>query len=145
MPEDLDFDPEDREAALERGFTQHDTLTFRGKRLRPLTLSSWRLLCRSGNGLVFGVKTDVIGDAAAFVLLHAFDEDEHAATRAQLWRGTAAWNEYIHKYLDSNPDLLADLNDAAPMLSQMVTDFHKAQTKSISAGEGKKKSGAPDI
>jgi hypothetical protein len=141
---DLDTtpDPDDREAALERGFSQHDTLRFRGKALRPLTISSWRLLQRTGNHLLQGNSDDAVGDAAGFILLHVLDEDEHRLARMYVWRGTAAWNEYIHHYLYENPDIVEDLMAAAPMLRAMVEDFTKTFTRSVSAGEAKKKSGA---
>lgn len=140
---DLDTtpDPDDRDAALERGFTLHDTLQFRGKALRPLTLSSWRLLIQSENKLLTGGTKDPVGDAAAYMLIHVRDEDEHRNVRATIWRGMAAWNEYIHQYLDENPDILGDLTEAIPMVKKMLADFHAAQTKSVSASEHKKKSG----
>lgn len=142
---DLDtlLDPDDREAALERGFTQHDTLSFRGKHLRPLTISTWRLLQQTKNNFILGSMDDAIGNAVGFVLLHVLDEDEHKKVRAHVWRGPAAWNEYIHQYLEANPDVLEDIVAAAPMFRAMVEDFTKSQTRSVSAGELKKKSGAP--
>jgi hypothetical protein len=138
------LDPEDRDAALERGFTQHDTLSFRGKPLRPLTIATWRLLQRSGNQFLLGRTDDPLGDSVGFILLHSLDEEEHKKARAYVWRGTTAWNEYIHEYLDANPDIMPDVMEAAPMLRQMVQDFLNAFSKSISGAELKKKSGDQD-
>lgn len=136
------LDPEDREAALERGFTQHDTLEFQGKPLKPLTVATYSVLQRSGNRLLTGGSTDPFGDAVAFILLHAADPKESKEARRRVWAGQASWNEYVFEYMDANPGIYDDLMDFIPVFKAMIEDFTKTLTKSISAEPGKKKSGA---
>lgn len=136
------LDPDDREAALERGFTQHDALEFRGKLLKPLSAATYSVLQRSGNRLLSGVSTDPFSDVAGFVLLHAADPSESKEARRKVWAGQAVWNEYVYEYLEANPDIHQDLEAAIPMFQRMIEDYAKSFTKSVSAGEGKKKSGA---
>jgi hypothetical protein len=140
---DLDamLDPEDRDAALERGFTQHDTLEFRGKPLKPLSVATYSVLQRAGNRLVLGGSTDPFGDAMGFILIHSADPKESREARARVWAGAASWNEYVFNYLDEHPDVHEDLFAAIPMFRAMIDDFAKAVTKSVSAGDLKKKSG----
>ena len=140
--EDLDFDPEDRNPALERGFTQHDTLIFRGKTLRPMTVGTYSVLQRSGNKLISGGSADPFGDAVGFLLLHSADPDESKEARRKVWAGQAAWNEYVYEYMEEHPDIHEDLLAAIPMFHRMIADFTKALTKSVSALDSKKKSGA---
>jgi hypothetical protein len=144
---DLDtiLDPDDRDAALERGFTQHDTLTFRGKRLIPLTIATYSVLQRAGNKLVTGGSDAPFADAAGFVLLHVADETENRRARSAVWRGREAWNEYVYAYLASDSTIAEDLFAAIPTFQKMVEDFVKSMTKSMSAAGVKKKSGAQAI
>jgi hypothetical protein len=142
MPEDLDFDPEDREAALERGFTQHDVLEFRGKRLVPITAGTYSVLQRSGNRLMSGGSPDPLGDAVGFILLHSADPDERLQARARVYAGQSSWLEYVYQYMEENPGIHADLLASVPLFERMFKDFSKTLTKSVSAGSGKKKSGA---
>ena len=141
--DDIDLGPDDRDAALERGFTQHDTLTFRGKPLRPLTIATHAVLQRSGNRLVSGDSEAPFADTAGFLLIHSADEKENRTVRNIVWKGKEAWNEYIFQYLEANPDIHQDLMAAIPVFRKMIEDFGKALTKSVS-GEGKKKSGIQD-
>jgi hypothetical protein len=145
MPDDLEFDPEDREAALERGFTQHDALMFRGKRLVPISAGTYSVLQRSGNRLISGNSTDPLGDATGFILLHSADPDERLKARSRVFAGHTSWLEYVYQYMEANPDIHADLLDSIPLFQRMFEDFSKTMTKSVSAGEGKKKSGAQVI
>lgn len=141
MPEDLDLDSDDRDTALERGFTQHDTLAFRGKQLRPMTIGTYSVLQRAGNKLVTGGSDAPFADAAGFVLIHSADDSEAKEARKQVWRGREAWNEYVHEFMEADPDIAADLFEAIPTFRKMIDDFVRALTKSVSA-DGKKKSGA---
>jgi hypothetical protein len=135
------LDPEDRDLALERGFLDHDTLSFRGKRLIPLCLATYTVLQRSGNRLLLGNSIDPLGDAVAFLLLHSADPDDRKEARRRVYSGQAVWNEYVYNYMESNPDLMGDLVPALPMFTRMIEDFTRTLTKSVSAETGKKKSG----
>lgn len=142
MPnDDLDIGPDDRDTALERGFTHHDTLEFRGKPLKPLTIATHSVLQRAGNRLVMGNSEAPFADAAGFVLIHSADPDEARRARNVVWKGKEAWNEFIYEYLDANPDISGDLMEAIPMFRRMIDDFGKALTKSVGGENGKKKYG----
>lgn len=144
MPDDdIELGPDDRDTALERGFTQHDTLSFRGKPLLPLTIATHSVLQRAGNRLVTGASEAPFADAAGFILIHSADPDENRKARSFVWKGKEVWNEYVYQYLSDNPDIHSDLMDAIPMFRKMIEDFGRTLTKSASAVDGKKKYGPP--
>jgi hypothetical protein len=138
---DLDFGPDDREEALSRGFTQHDTLVFMGKRLRPMTAGTLDLLQKTGNRLLAGGQETPFSDIAGFALLHILDEDEHRSIRAEVWRGRASWNEYVYQFLNGTPNVEAELRDAAPAFRQIINDYTQGITRAANGSEAKKKYG----
>lgn len=144
MNNDIELGPDDRDTALERGFTQHDTLSFRGKSLIPLTIATHSVLQRAGNRLVTGNSEAPFADAAGFVLIHSADPDENRKTRSFVWKGKEAWNEYVYQFLEANPDIHQDLFDAIPMFRKMIDDFTRSMTKSVGGENGKKKYGPQD-
>ena len=85
--DDLDLGPDDREDALRRGFSQHDTLTFMGKRSASDDGRDARLAAETGNRLLAGGQETPFSDVAAFALLHLADETEHAKVRSQYGAG----------------------------------------------------------
>ena len=141
MNDDIELGPDDRDEALRRGFTQHDTLTFMGKRLRPMTAGTLDLLQKTGNRLLAGGQETPFSDVAAFALLHLADEKEHAIVRSNVWRGRAAWNEYVYAFLNDTPNIEAELKDAAPAFRQIISDYSQGLTKSVNGDDGKKKCG----
>jgi hypothetical protein len=141
MNDDLDFGPDDREEALQRGFTQHDTLTFMGKPLRPMTAGTLDLLQKTGNRLLAGGQETPFSDIAGFALLHISNEDEHRSIRREVWRGRESWNEYIYQFLNGTPNVEAELRDAAPAFRQIINDYTQGITKTANGAEAKKKCG----
>ena len=155
MNADIDLGPDDREEALSRGFTQHDTLTFMGKPLRAMTAGTLDLLQKTGNRLLAGDKETPFADIAGFALLHirhrgphrhgvAQDEDEHRKIRAEVWKGRANWSEYVYRFLNDTPNIERELRDATDSFLQILSDYAKGITRATSNGEGKKKCGTRD-
>ncbi len=143
MTEDIEFGPDDREEALRRGFTQHDTLMFMGKPLRPMTAGTLDLLQKTGNRLLAGGQETPFSDIAGFALLHIADEEQHRAVRGYVWRGKAAWNEYVYQFLNDTPHVEAELRDASPAFRQIISDYTKGITKFANGSEEVKKKCGP--
>ena len=139
--EDDEIGPDDREDALRRGFSQHDTLTFMGKRLRPMTAGTLDLLQKTGNRLLAGGQETPFSDIAGFALLHIADEDQHKTVRAKVWQGRASWNEYVYQFLNDTPEVEAELRDASPAFRKIIADYTNVITRPANASDGKKKYG----
>jgi hypothetical protein len=144
--DDLDdiIGTDDRDEALRRGFSQHDTLTFMGKRLRPMTAGTLDLLQKTGNRLLAGGQETPFSDIAGFALLHIADEDQHKAVRAQVWKGRSAWNEYVYQFLNDTPNVEVELRDASPAFRKIIADYTSVITRPANAMDGKKKYGHQD-
>ena len=144
MNEDLEIGPDDRDEALARGFTQHDTLTFLGKPLRPMTAGTLDLLQKTGNRLLQNDQATPFSDMAGFALLHVQDEKEAKKIRAEVWKGRAAWNEYIYRFLDETPNVEEELKNAANAFRQIIEDYSKGITRMNGDLNAKKKTGDRD-
>lgn len=138
---DQSLDIDDREAALERAFTQHDSLMFMGEKLKPLSIATFSLMQRAGIKIL-GARMEIM-DIAGFILLHSSDEKKNREARSAVWRGVDAWSEYVFKYLEGNPDIMEHIIANQSVFLRMLEDFVQVQTKSMSSGELKKKSGIP--
>jgi hypothetical protein len=130
---DLLPDPEDdpRDASLMRAYTQHDTLAFDGKAIRPVSAGSMAIMEKVRNGLIFGDKSSLLFDTAAFVLLHTDDEKTFRAARRAAWSND--WSEFVINWLDATPDVHAKLTAFAPAIREMMNDYGKSLTKSMEA------------
>jgi hypothetical protein len=136
---DIELDPEDKERdeALERAFVEHDSLSFDGVHLRPVSAGTIMLLQRSKNRLLMGDTSNVIADAAAFVLIHA---EDNSATRQAIFRNEL--DELVYQFLDETEDAQKKLMEFSPVIARMMQDYLKTQTTSLESGAGlKKKSG----
>lgn len=123
MPNDLDF-LDDRTDAQNRGFTQHDTLSFMGRALSPMTTGTLSILDQTGNKLLVGADAPFF-DAAAFVLIHQADETDARAARAAAWSGRVVWNEYVFQFMQSIPEIQAELANIGPTIKRMIEDYYK--------------------
>jgi hypothetical protein len=138
---DLVFDPDDnpeREESLARAFVEHDSLTFDGLPLRPVTAGTIMLMQRANNRLLLGDTSNVMADAAGFILIHT--EDNKPARRA-IFGGS--FDDYLFEFLDSLEHAQSKLMGFAPTIARMMEDYANSQTQSLSTESNafKKKSG----
>lgn len=150
---DVDFidDPseegkEEREAALGRAFTQHDTLEFDGMELRPITGGTMDLMAQANCRMFHGDQTRLLRDCAAFILLHQADTGLSRRARRILYADPLDFEEEIFQFLDK-PGIVEKITEFAPVLSKMMADFTGTQTTALASGDtkgsAKKKSGRP--
>ena len=132
--EDLETDPEDkRDIALERGMLAHDLLVFDGKKIRPLTAATMAIMQRTKNGIIFGDASNLIFDAAAFIIIHT-DDEENARTIRRAAFGTD-WPGYVLDWLEALPDAQSKLTRFAPQIAGLMNDYGAALTKSLEIPE----------
>jgi hypothetical protein len=129
--DDLLPDPEDtpRDEALARAFTAHDAMTFDGKPIRPVSAGSMAMLQRTRNGLIFGDSSNLLFDAAGFVIIHTDDETLFKSARRAAW--SADWPAYVIDWLDAVPDAQAKLTLFAPKIAELMNDYGQALTTSL--------------
>jgi hypothetical protein len=127
---DLATDSDDiREAALERAFTQHDSLEFDGKPIRPVSAGSMAMMQRTKNGLIFGDKSNLLFDTASFVIIHT--DDERAFRRVKDEAKGDNWFGYVIDWLDATEAAQAKLTQFAPQIAELMNDYGSALTKQL--------------
>lgn len=141
MPENLDFLEDDRAGAQSRGFTQHDTLSFKGKKIAPPTLATLLLLEESNNRIYTRAGRAGLADVAGWILIHIDDEEISRPARYAISQGRFAWMEHIQKFLKDNPTFMQDVSNMLPELQKMASDLSAIQTKAVGGGGAKKKHG----
>jgi hypothetical protein len=127
---DLATDSDDiREPALERAFTQHDSLEFDGKPIRPISAGSMAIMQRTKNGLIFGDSTNLLFDAASFVIIHTDEETQFKAARRAAFGPD--WPGYVIDWLDATEAAQAKLTQFAPQIAELMNDYGSALTKQL--------------
>ncbi len=142
MNDDTDFLEDDHDAPQRRAFTQHDSISFNGIALSPLSFGTLDLLQETQNRFFTGSSKNAgVSDVIGFLLIHQADRQAARRARYMAWEGRVAWREFVNEYLTENGAIMADISKLTPIIQKMCQDFARIQTKSTDAPGPKKKAG----
>jgi len=93
------------------------------------------LLQRTKNGIIFGDASNLLFDAASFVMIHTSDEVEHDKNVDLINERNSTWPRKVIKWLDGTPEAQAKLTIFAPQIAGLMNDYGAALTKSLEGKE----------